>query len=189
MARGHRLLVTREWDGRFLQEEGRVTAVGEQISCTVEAPPVLEPLAALERARRASGPFPATLDASGRIVGDLPEDEVDSSAAIAAALGVLKNAGKSPATLAAARTGLERLAGVASAVTDAIPPDLFYPAAGAFEDQRELDLPEGETGHVSVAITARAAPGGLLEMLERRVVTRIGDDVRRTREVWSLTRA
>lgn len=186
LARGDRLVVTRDWIGRFHSDGGRTIATGEQSTCTVEAPTVLEPLAALERARRASGPFPAELDALGHIVGAGADAMTDTKTAIAAALNILQEAGKAPADVAAARLGLERLTKMSGAMTDTIPPDLFFPVTGEASESREMALDGGLAGQMVLAVVARAQEGGLLESLDRRIATRIGEDTRETREIWSL---
>lgn len=186
LARGASLLVTREWRGRFEREQGQTTALGEQISCTVDAPAVLEPIAAIERDRIAPGPFPARLDRQGRMrdAGEAPA--TDRSAAVQAAMAVLAQQGTSEEELREARADLDRLAEASGAIIGEPPPDLFFPLPGKASERRELALPGGQSGEVTVELSASAGPGGLLEHFERTIMTRIGDDTRKSRESWSL---
>lgn len=187
LARGASLLVIREWRGRF-EQSGRDTLVeGAQISCTVDAPAVLEPIAAIERERIAPGPFPARLDAQGRIVDD-PTAAVGTGriAAVRAAIAVLEKLGASGTEMREAREYLGRLAEVSGTIISETPPDLFFPVVGEASERREVTLPDGTRGEVSVHLAARAGPGGLLESLDRRISTRIGDEARNSRETWHL---
>lgn len=186
LARGASLLVTREWRGHFERDHGRTLALGEQIACSVEAPSVLEPIAAIERARIASGPFPAHLDAEGRILDHREIPATGRGAAVQAAMAVLADLGTSAEGLRDARADLDRLATASDEVISRPPPDLFFPLPGEASERRELVLPGGESGEVAVELSASAGPGGVLERFERRIITRIGDDVRKSRESWSL---
>lgn len=189
LAGGASLLVTREWRGQFEREQGRVVARGEQISCDVVAPAVLETIAAIERNRIAPGPFPAHLDGDGRIVGLREAPATGRGAAVAAAMAVLRQAGSATGALREARADLDRLAHASGAVMGETPPDLFFPLQGEASDRRDLALPGGETGEVSVHLSAEAGPGGLLERFERKIITRIGSDARESRETWTLSMA
>ena len=189
LARNASLRVTREWRGHFRQESDGTTALGEQISCTVDAPAVLEPIAAIERERIAPGPFPARLDAEGRMMGHREAPATGREAAVQAAITVLRQSGTSASDLQAAHADLGQLARASDAVISDTPPDLFFPLPGEASDRRELALPGGETGEVLVELSASAGPGGLLERFERRIVTRIGEDVRLSRETWALRMA
>lgn len=187
LAHGDSLLVIREWRGHFEHSERGTLVDGAQISCTVDAPAVLEPIAAIERERIAPGPFPAELDAEGRIVDD-PAVTVGTgrTAAVRAALVVLERLGTSSTQMIEAREYLGRLAEASGTIISEIPPDLFFPVAGEASERRELALPGGVKGEVSVQLAARAGPGGLLESLDRRISTRIGEDARNSRETWHL---
>ncbi|WP_370033964.1 hypothetical protein [Qipengyuania mesophila] len=187
LAHGDSLLVIREWRGHFEHSERGTLVDGAQISCTVDAPAVLEPIAAIERERIAPGPFPAELDAEGRIVDD-PAVTVGTSrtAAVRAALVVLERLGASSTEMIEAREYLGKLAEASGTIISEIPPDLFFPVVGEASERRDLALPGGVKGEVSVQLAARAGPGGLLESLDRRISTRIGEDARNSRETWHL---
>lgn len=189
MARGASLIVTREWEGRFESIGGQTRVTGEQVSCMVDAPAVLEPIAVVERARRSPGPFPAFLDTGGRMIGSQPVNTEGTGAAVQAAIGVLEQSGKSAAEMQEAKLYLAQLAKTAGTIIGTTPPDLFFPVAGEARDSRELPLPGGLVGAFSVELEASAAAGGLLERFERRITTRIAEDVRLSRETWRLSLA
>ena len=189
LARGASLLVTREWKGQFESIAGQTRVTGEQVSCTVDAPAVLEPIAAVERDRRSPGPFPARLDSRGRMVGSQPANTEGTAAAVQAAIGVLEQSGKSAAEMQEAKLYLAQLAKTAGTIMGTTPPDLFFPVTGEARDSRELPLPGGLVGEFSVELEASATTGGLLERFERRITTRIAEDVRLSRETWRLSLA
>lgn len=189
LAGGSSLTVTREWKARFEPAPSGTRVTGEQILCTVDAPPHLEPIARIERSRIAPGPFPAILDSQGRMIGSPPEQADGTAAAVRTGLSILEQAGKSVEELREARQFLSRLAEAAGAAISGPPPDLFFPIAGSARDVRTLDLPDGLTGEVTVELTARTGLGGLLETFDRRITTRIDEDSRLSRENWSLRSA
>lgn len=186
LAGGSSLTVAREWKGRFEALAGGSRVTGEQIICTVDAPPHLEPIAAIERNRIAAGPFPARLDADGRMIGNPVEQAQGTATAVRTASSVLEQAGKSARELREARQFLSRLSEAAGTVISAPPPDLFFPHPGSAREVRTLKLPDGAAGEVTVELTAGAGLGGLLDIFERRIATRIGDDSRLSRETWRL---
>lgn len=187
LAHGDSLLVVREWRARFEQSERGTLVEGSQVSCTVDAPAVLEPIAAIERDRIEAGPFPARLDMNGRIIDDRSVARgAGAGDAVQAAFAVLERLGTPNAEMREAREYLGRLAEASGRIISAIPPDLFFPVVGEASERRELALPDGTMGEVSVKIAVRAGAGGLLESFDRRIVTRIGDDTRNSRETWRL---
>ena len=150
---------------------------------------MLEPIAAVERDRRSPGPFPARLDSRGRMVGSQPANTEGTAAAVQAAIGVLEQSGKSAAEMQEAKLYLAQLAKTAGTIIGTTPPDLFFPVTGEARDSRELPLPGGLVGEFSVELEASATTGGLLERFERRITTRIAEDVRLSRETWRLSLA
>ena len=184
---GETLRVIREWDGRFEREHDKLWARGEQVSCIVEAPAILEPVVAIERARVSPGPFPAQLDTLGRIVGREPAARGSSAReAVRTALAMLTAAGKSGEQIAEARRDLARIVASSASLLETVPPDLFYPTPGKAHDRKQLDLPGGLEGEVFVSVEATARTNGMLECLERKIVTQIGEDIRPSRECWTL---
>ena len=110
----------------------------------------------------------------------------DAAAAVSAAISILEQTGRSPGELEDAKRYLNRLARSADTVFADPPPDLFFPRPGRATDRRALALPDALTGEVRVTLEATARDDGLLDRFERRIVTRIGDDVRPSHEIWTL---
>lgn len=179
------ILVAREWQGQLFAMADGARVEGRQTNCTVEAPEILAPVAEIERKRIAPGPFPAILGADGRIVDGEEESASGKTAAVDAANAILEQLGP-PGDLADSRAFLARLASQAGAIISATPDDLFFPAVGSASEHRTIELPDGLAGLVTVDLVASASVGGLLDTLERRITTRIGDSKRLSRERWSL---
>jgi hypothetical protein len=186
LAGGASLIVTREWKGQFEAGPNGTRVTGEQIASTVDAPDHLEPIAAIERERRDAGPFPALLDSAGRLIGSRTQQAEGKAAAVRTAIAILERAGKSAKDLRQAKQFLSRLAESAGAFISAVPADLFFPVVGEAHDVRTLELPDGMVGEVSVWLASRSGHGGLLDLFERRITTRIGEDSRLSRETWRL---
>lgn len=189
LAGGASLTVTREWRFGFAPAASGLLVNGEQVRCAVVAPEVLRPLAAVEQARVAPGPFPALLDTRGRIVESARGAASGKAEAVRIAIRMLEEAGANPTRLREARSYLGSLAQAAGAIISATPPDLFFPMPGSASETRKLALPDGSYGSIAVEFAASARRSGLLERLERRITARIGGDERLSRETWSLSAA
>lgn len=187
---GLEIVARRSYAIRFVPDGLGFRVDGRLIDSHVDAPAGLSALAAIERQRPDTGMFPMRLDAEGRLTdaASARDDEAKHKASAIAALQVggsdLSAAEKSQAgsflTAVAAR-------GAGSAEW---PRDLFRPQPGNRRESRRLALPSGGEGTVTVAIAARAAPSdGLLEAVERTVMTDLGGTRRETREEWTLARA
>lgn len=186
LAGGASLTVVREWRFGFAPAASGLHVDGEQVRCAVVAPEVLRPLAAIEQARVAPGPFPAVLDTHGRIAESARGAASDKAEAVRIALRMLEDAGAHPTRLREARSYLGSLAKAAGSIISATPPDLFFPEPGSASETRKLALPDGGYGSIAVELAASAGRNGLLERLERRITARIGGDERLSRETWSL---
>lgn len=189
LADGKLLTVARSWLCRF-GENGRglrVDAFAQ--TCEVDAPPALGALAAMEAGRKEDGPFPALLGPDGRMVGGQALAVGAGAEAVVAALAALVGQGVAQQDLDEARRFMAKLQGAAGAAISAIPTDLFFPVADSREFSRTVPLADDTTGEVTVRLTAKAsAIDGLLERIERDVETRIGAEMRVSREHWTLTR-
>lgn len=185
---GKELLTRRRYAVRIVADGLGYRVDGQLIDCAVEAPPALHAIAELERKRSDDGLFPIRLDAAGRIV----ESTLARSADVhghGVAL-VAERVSHSPLSLpekAQAATFLTTIA--ARGATGAEwPRDLFRPASGRRSEVKRLALPDGSEGTVTVSTAARASTtSGLLEAIERVVVSDLGGDRRETREEWSLS--
>ncbi|MEZ5680999.1 MAG: hypothetical protein R3E14_06840 [Erythrobacter sp.] len=82
---------------------------------------------------------------------------------------------------------MTRLTSAAGKSLSIIPPDLFFPDTTPRSMSREVEIGPGLAGQLQVEIASVARPdNGLLQRIERRLVTRVGDDERLSREVWTL---
>jgi hypothetical protein len=69
------------------------------------------------------------------------------------------------------------------------PTDLFSPARGESLESREVALPDGTRGSISVRIQGEGlVPGGLPQRVERTVLTDLGGSKRTSREIWTFER-
>jgi hypothetical protein len=187
---GKFLVVARVWQCRFSPAAPGMQVEGQQVDCRVDAPPRLAPLAQLERDRVDSGPFPALLDATGRIASQSFDPAETLPLVIDKAIALLMARGHEGEELAAGRRFLADLAGATGKAIGSVPPDLFYPAPAPVGFSRQLALPDDATGTVEVTVSASAdSATGLLQQLERRVETRVGADTRHNAELWTLRRA
>lgn len=187
---GKKLLARRRYAVRIVPEGSGYRVDGQLIDCNVEAPAALHAIAELERKRPDSGLFPLRLDAAGRIVdaSALRSNEVVRHGVTLATSSVARSA-LSSLEKAQAETFLSAVAARGAAGAE-WPRDLFRPTPGHRNEVKRLGLPGGGEGTVTVSTAARAsAVSGLLEAIERVVVTDLGGDRRETREEWSLSTA
>lgn len=183
---GGAVAVTRIWECRFavMPEGARIDA--RQIDVSVSAPAGLSALAEIERRRDVAGLFPMRLDRAGIIVGWEGRSAGIQRAVEEAASAIERKALEQSAEKDARRYVAE-IGSKAAALVSQVPRDLFFPQTGERSELRTLDLPGGGTGSYEVTISATARKeDGLLERSERRIVTRIADSARVSREVWSL---
>lgn len=185
---GKALLARRRYAVRIVADGAGYRVDGRLIDCDVEAPPALSAIAELERQRPDGGMFPLRLDAAGQIVevAILRSSQVARQGATLVTARVAQS-GLNPADRAQAASFLGAIA--ARGATGAEwPRDLFRPAPGHRSEVQRLALPDGGEGTVTVSTAARASPAnGLLEAIERVVVTELGGNRRETREEWSLS--
>ena len=173
---------TRDFAVRFEQVGRGFQVSGQQILAHVEAPANLAQLAALEEQRVELGIFPLLLDSAGRIVdgsGDQPNDQI--ARALDEARRLLGDTGEEAGIL------IEALHAAGSQLTAQLPIDLFSPAEGPREESQLVTLPWGESGEVATRFEAVCDPQTMLMRSARReVVTRLGQDERRSGEQWEL---
>ncbi|WP_138617711.1 hypothetical protein [Qipengyuania marisflavi] len=179
---GAALVVTRDWECRFEVVGRGMQIAGRQLSCEVEAPAALAPLAALERQRDVTGLFPALLDADGRIVNSPATADSDMTSAVDAALAAL---GKHAS--ADSRSFIAQLHQTSAALVSTVPLDLFFPAPGASTVTRTIPLPDGTAGELEITLVTHIDPAsGLLDTCEKMIVSRIADTQRTAKERWTL---
>ncbi len=159
------------------------------VDVSVECPPSLQALAEIERSRPDTGMFPIRLDAAGMIAGGQPAaagEAIDRAADLAARQ--IGASGLVAIDMLQAQAFIRQMRDRPAA--SQWPADLFRPGASHRSETREVPLPGGQTGHVTIEIAANSAGhGGLLASLERTVTTDLAGDKRVTREQWTLGKA
>lgn len=190
LADGQQLVVRRHYLVRIQPAVGGYTVTGELAGVEVEAPADVADLAEVERQRPDLGLFPLQLDAAGLIVGrPAPVETVDAVRARTAMTAYLARTDLTPAERTAAQTMAAKLQAQGQSAGNAWPADLFRPAPGKRSEDRELTLPDGRMGHVTVTVEASDGSDGLLAQMERRVVTRLDGTERLSLERWTLADA
>lgn len=182
------IVVTRRWRITFARQARGIAVNGEQIEVTVEAPPQLAQLSAIEEARPTTGLFPILLGPDGAIMaaGD-PGDARSVDAALLAAQRVMAQHGLSADSVAQHALYMAQLQQAGSSLLDEWPADLFYPSPSARRIVRQIALPDGGTGDFELRWQATPQAGSaLLNEARREVLTRIGESERRSSEEWSL---
>lgn len=183
---GKAVIVTREWDCRFVRLSTGARIDGQQVAVSVDTPKALAALADIERKREVSGLFPMELDRSGAIVG-WSDQNANIAQAVAQASREIDRKAMEQSAQADVRRYLAELGKTAASLVSQVPRDLFFPAPGKRSESRKLALPGGGTGTYEVTISASARTSdGLLAQSERRIVTRIGGSTRVSRETWSV---
>lgn len=190
MGRGYRLVVERRFAVRFLPVTAGYQVEGEQVGVEVEAPEALSEFVRIERERTETGLFPLLLDADGSIAASMGVPVATRlDEAVRVALDQLQAQPHTPAE----RSELERFVaafhqGATRLITE-LPRDLFAPGSPRRET-RDISLPGGDTGAVSVSFTATRDPDtGMMREALREVVTTLDGGQRRTLENWTLVPA
>lgn len=182
---GERLIVRRSWEVRMHRDGAGFAVEGRLIGCTVDAPPLLAPLARLEEARP-DDMFPLHLDSMGRMIaGGIGRTRTVDPAAAQTARALLGKARLGAGDAEAAERFIAALA--ATGGSAAWPADLFNPAQARTETRRDVALPGGGAGTVAVIteVSGRLA-GGLPREVARTVTTELGGVRRTSREEWTF---
>ena len=188
---GKEVRATRRYLIWFRPEESGWRLEGELRDVTVEVPPSLEQFAGLERNRAEPDFFPIRLDAAGRLLPRSDPPVGDGSRAKAVALGEMMIAGAlmSPSARNQANTMLTQVVMAGNGGT-AWPIDVFSPARAESVESREIALPDGSRGSITVTIRGEGlTPGALPARVERTVLTDLGGTRRTSREIWTFERA
>jgi len=189
MRGGATITVERTWKLAFSTQPGAISISGEQIAATVDAPEALAPLAELERSRSTAGMFPILLNSNGFITKVGPYTKAaDLAEAVKRAEAEITKRTIPAAAKAQQMQYLAQLQRAAGSFLKQLPRDLFFPAAQPSRAVREVSLPNGLVGEFEVIYEARRAQDhSWLGSAVRRVVTRIGETERQSREVWSMS--
>lgn len=186
---GKAIVVTRHWSCRFSPTGRGIAVTGEQIACDVAAPPNLESLAALERARRDAA-FPLALDDAGQIVSTgSARDAPETIRALDTARALFASVALSAGVRREARQFIAELGQASATAISRMPRDLFFPVIGSSTSTRVIALPGGGNGTITVAASAAGdAATGLLTVSDRLITTRIEGSIRSSGECWALER-
>lgn len=174
--------VSRDFSVQFEEAGAGFIVSGAQLSARVDAPANLADLAALEQQRVEAGIFPLLLNGSGQIInGQEPVQDADIARALSDISQRFGSEGAEVGALVAAvhQTGTR--------LTAQMPRDLFAPSESPREAREEISLPWGDRGEVLMVFEAARDPmTHLMRSARRDVVTRMGDDERRSCELWEL---
>lgn len=184
---GAEIRTQRSYEIRFVPETNGYRIDGKLVDVLVEVPPGLQALAALERARPDDGLFPIRLNARGSLIfGQPPRPSASVREATTLTLQRVNALGLDRVEAAQSQAFVKQFENRPGSTP--WPEDLFHPAPGKRSETREIPLPNGESGKVSVAIDASTAgESGLLATFARTVTTVLGDSSRVTEEIWTLS--
>lgn len=185
---GKEVRATRRYLVWFRREGSGWRLEGELRDVTVDVPPSLEQFAGLERNRTEPGFFPIRIDSAGKMKPRLDPPVGDGSRARAAALGEMMIAGAlmSSGARNQANTMLTQVTMAGNGGT-AWPEDLFNPARAETTEVRDIALPDGNRGLISIVLRAEGlVPGSLPARVERTVLTDLGGTKRTSREIWTF---
>lgn len=195
LADGKQIIVSRSYRIRFIRQGKGWRVDGEQVAVTVDSPPPLAALAALERERQDRETFPIALDRQGRILPAPPRTGPTAAPQNGKAVDdILANAHLTPAQRASLKAVSHAMLAPGAAVATPWPADLFDAPPGTRQDSTHPSLPDGTQGDVTVTITATHADCGraawpATRQTQREVMTTLGGKTRHTLEVWTLEAA
>lgn len=180
--------VVREWSVRFINQAAGIAIVGEEKSARVDAPAALRPLAQIEEMRSTNGMFPLQLSENGIVLSaGVSNSAVDVLAALQTAEEMIARAPVPPHEQSRHVLFVSHLLKSGSSGMGRIAPDLFFPNGKAMRDKRQIALPDGQMGAFETLYQAFPTQGkGWLRRSIREVITRVGLDVRRSVEEWTL---
>ncbi|MBA3054408.1 MAG: hypothetical protein FP826_05640 [Sphingomonadales bacterium] len=184
---GKQFVTRRRYAIRFVSEGEGYVVMGDLVGSEVDGPAELADLAEIERTRAEAGPFPLHLDRAGMSTAQAGRDDPRAAAqTMQAASAYLAQSALAGADRTAALALAARLQAPARSADGNWPADLFRPARGERAETRELALSGGASGKVTTTISANNGPSGLLERLQRRIVTDFGGSSRLSVETWTL---
>lgn len=181
--------VFRSFEIRFIRSAAGFRVEGREIGCDVSAPPALAALAEMERKRQENGLFPMQLDSRGLILkgpqGRGPSAPIGK--AVNEALAQIAESHISSGDQANAREFVFGLQMLGARITGNMPRQLFVGMTLTQHEERELPMPDGNFGTLTVTMHATTSPDfGLIDRGERVVVTQFGESRRRWVEKWAL---
>ena len=185
---GAKLVVSRSWQVEFAHQGQGIGITGVQLDAEVDAPSSLAPIAAIEQSRSTEDMWPMLLSGDGRILAaGVGARNEDFAAVVREAEQMIARSRVPVSEQDAHREYLGQLGRAGSSLLETMPGDLFFPIGEPVRSSRTVELPGGLIGRFEVAYDAKcAATGAWLDRAEREVVTRIGSDERRAKELWML---
>ncbi|MFM5931314.1 MAG: hypothetical protein ACKOPQ_10430 [Novosphingobium sp.] len=187
---GKEVVTRRSYTIRFIREGAGWRVEGTLANTEVEAPAELAMLASLEKARKDDGLFPLRLDSHGMIVSQQgARDLASAQQAQTVVTNSVKAIPMPDQDKAVAAQMVSRIAAQSGAIGGNWPTDLFRPKGGPRKQVREVPLPDGRQGRVTVTMQANPDSRGLMEHFERSVLTELGGTSRLSQETWRLTDA
>lgn len=188
VGRTKQIITRRSYAIRFVRDGKGWRVDGTLIGSEVEAPAGLAELAALEKARKDDGLFPLRLDSQGLIVAQqAPGDAVTAGKARVVASAAIEKINMTSTDKAVAKEMILRIAAQSQASSGGWPVDLFRPPAEPVVNVRDLPLPDGKQGRVTVTMQASPRNAGHLSQFDRSVLTEIDGTSRLSVESWSMT--
>ena len=186
---GATLIVERTWSVQFVPQGRGFRVDGEQSGVTVDAPPALSFLAQVERNRIDQNMFPLMLGSAGEIIGQsATRDDATLSVAIDKVRQRLAAASEQGMDAEAGEEFLKHLQRAGEEALATWPTALFAPGELDVVHEREVALPAGRSGILTVRTLAASDPAtGLMRQFERRVETRLGTRTKAGLERFSLT--
>ncbi|MCB2076932.1 MAG: hypothetical protein KDE55_04435 [Novosphingobium sp.] len=183
---GKEVVTRRTYEVRFVRVDAGYRIDGKLIDVSVEAPAVLAAIARMEKDRPDEGLFPMHVDESGMLISTGTPEATEAIgraiAIVSSQLGRMRLATFDRSQAKAFASQFDQRQGLTP-----WPVDLFRPGAGQRQDIRQIPLPNGARGHVTVDIDAGVTPGsGLLQWLDRTVTTDLEGNARQTFERFSL---
>lgn len=182
---GSQIVVRRSYLIAFTTSGEGFVVTGTQIGCEVQAPPAVAAIAKLERERIDTGAFPLRLSAEGMIrLGSAPAGGPLHQQGREAAGALLAGAALADKDQ---REGEAFLASVAGSGAIPWPVDLFNPREAQRTDQRDVTLPDGTLGRLTIRFAAdQRGANGLPGKFSREVASELGGTRRVSREEWSF---
>ena len=146
---GAQIVVKRVWRVRFAPTATGFSVIGQQVSIDAKATPALEFLAQLEEQRQETNLFPLTLSAAGMIAANSNSAVIDLANVELVQRAITRAAERIESIeLSADAVGLDHrflssLQGSGAEFASKVPRDLFHPRQSYWQNEREIDLPQG----------------------------------------------
>jgi hypothetical protein len=185
---GQVIMAHRSYDIHFTPENGGYRIDGQLQNVMVEAPPKLAALASLERNRRDDAIFPLYINAYGQLTSpQLATPNTMSQTAAGIATTMAENEPMGPQDHQNITEIIDQITKMSGSMRSVWPNDLFRPATGVHSETKIVTLPNGDQGKITIRLEAKTSDdGGLLQSLERTIITETDGTQRQSQELWTL---